>query len=1288
MKKSVRIRKAGPNETPGYYNKTAKFLSKVLPKAQTGMQVGNGLQDKLKTIMLDTYTEVRDGNDPQLVFRKLLMDYGMPQEMAYQIMQTVMAKLAQDGYANPSNLQQEDEWDDDGAPAEKSQGTPTAAPAAQNQNPGTPDEDEELALSMSEEDTGYDAMEHYNNRNVEQEEEESAFRRGGSSRRKLKRAQEGMQQPSEEEMMMMQQGQGQPQQQGGGDQMQQMMQQVGQALEQGSKPEEIIAQLLQGQVPPEVIMQIFSEFGMAQDQIAQAIQSVMQQLQGSEEQPMSQEEMMQYGGFYDEGGESPEEDVLDQYSNPGQLSMEQLAPMSIEEMLRSFNLPNNTTKTPDLNAYLQGIYNYQNVGSNDIPNDMLPTSKHGGAHINLPLAARGKEKKEREVTPPEPTPVERVEPTVTIEPQMTTGSQPNILQGLQNAYFKKNALAPQRNAFGTAAQILGTGINFVRPQNWRQTWREGVEPTTTATKTYQDVYNILMDKEYKPETLIPNEDGTFSSGLAFNMGPDLYKMLSKDLLTSQSVKTGLKNNGVVQLEFPTSSVPELNFLSLHNEKSNTKVRLVQGADGALKVELVTDVKTPLKGVDNNTLTIKDEFFFDPNTGSLIDPKTGMPLEMIQKSYYKGNELNWYNQSGTLPFTKKYGSGFDFTGYPEVVSGEALKQKPGSRLNALWNTAGIGTLFTPYALPFTYPGFAARNKFYPNASKVTVDYFGRARELGPQTSGGMTFGDQPFGTQYADYNLQANRNYLTGRNFMIGAGLLGAGLGGGYLYYNRDTKDWDVGTEGAPRQNFQNYIDTSYSGAGRSFDTLGFGIKLPFSGTTRFDKDSMYVSPTGDTIHDKGWGAPAEDYKKGGAHKKKFLKRVQQMFEPGGENQDPSLGKGNRMDNLNSEVSKKKAGFIDKLKKESDKAAREDLYTLVQKSGDPKLMNIFMGDEQEPQDNQMMQQPQFTQEGGYVNMDVDNPLTRFIYGGNEPDYYEQDNLLEARDGFAVPPIMKYNEWFKDYTSQDNWPGAFAGNEPGDNTLSTDPNEATAYHQWMQEFNNPSPEAEEKRFDAYQSYLNFRNEDEEDEDQPAGYMPPVSGSPNKATTHNCPPGSVWIEAYGQCVPIMKTKYNPRIVAGDPGLHNILLPWNPIFKTRGYQMKYGDKLTLKDLKKYAGKSLGDPYATLTYRKHLLSPKRQLDIWNPDGKLSEADMKALMDYGVGKGYKQKGSKNKTNTSTKKEEKTKRENKKEGPREVKFSSAAMKYRLGQGLDNVFGDAARFYGNIGKKIVKPFIKKK
>jgi len=133
------------------------------------------------------------------------------------------------------------------------------------------------------------------------EQMQQPMQRFGGARR-LRRAQEGMQQPSPEQMAMMQQqqqqGQGQSQGQG---QMQQIMQQVTQALQQGAKPEEVVAQLLQGEIPPEEIAQIFVELGMPEDQVQQLVMGVMQQMQGGQEQQMdpgqqqqalSEEEMM------------------------------------------------------------------------------------------------------------------------------------------------------------------------------------------------------------------------------------------------------------------------------------------------------------------------------------------------------------------------------------------------------------------------------------------------------------------------------------------------------------------------------------------------------------------------------------------------------------------------------------------------------------------------------------------------------------------------------------------------------------------------------------------------------------------------------------------------------------------------------------------------------------------------------------------------------------------------------------------------------------------------------------
>ena len=102
-----------------------------------------------------------------------------------------------------------------------------------------------------------------------------------------------------EEMMMQEQQamqqQGPPQAQGGQDELMQIMQGVGQALEQGAEPAEIMAQLIQSEVPPEIIVQVFTELGMPEEEVMQNLQMIMQQMQGAQpaqEQPAQEQQMM------------------------------------------------------------------------------------------------------------------------------------------------------------------------------------------------------------------------------------------------------------------------------------------------------------------------------------------------------------------------------------------------------------------------------------------------------------------------------------------------------------------------------------------------------------------------------------------------------------------------------------------------------------------------------------------------------------------------------------------------------------------------------------------------------------------------------------------------------------------------------------------------------------------------------------------------------------------------------------------------------------------------------------
>jgi len=137
----------------------------------------------------------------------------------------------------------------------------------------------------------------------------------GGGYRRLRRAQEGIEQVPEEEMIE------EPQQEGG-NQMMEIVQEVSAALEQGADPQEVIASLLQNELPPEAIVEIFMQLGASEEEAVGLIQEVLQELQGGGPEQMMSEEgqqappMAMYGmsmggydmPFYDEP-EYNEEDI-------------------------------------------------------------------------------------------------------------------------------------------------------------------------------------------------------------------------------------------------------------------------------------------------------------------------------------------------------------------------------------------------------------------------------------------------------------------------------------------------------------------------------------------------------------------------------------------------------------------------------------------------------------------------------------------------------------------------------------------------------------------------------------------------------------------------------------------------------------------------------------------------------------------------------------------------------------------------------------------------------------------
>lgn len=188
---------------------------------------------------------------------------------------------------------------------------------------------------------------------------EGMMRYGGM--RRLRRAQEGMTQaqPSPEEMAMMQQ-QGQ-QQQGGGDEMAQVMQQVQQALQQGAQPEEVAAQLIQSQIPPEAVMQIFMQLGVPQEEAAGIVQSVMQEMQGAQQQAPMAAYGMQMGGYdmpfsYSHPYQMAYGGSLDRYQTKGEVKQRVYTAEELPEGARTVEKYTRGKKPGDFELQADGTY--------------------------------------------------------------------------------------------------------------------------------------------------------------------------------------------------------------------------------------------------------------------------------------------------------------------------------------------------------------------------------------------------------------------------------------------------------------------------------------------------------------------------------------------------------------------------------------------------------------------------------------------------------------------------------------------------------------------------------------------------------------------------------------------------------------------------------------------------------------------------------------------------------------------------------------------------------------------
>lgn len=177
MKKSVRIRKALPGETPRFINKTSKFLT----KAAMGMSVSApSNEEMISNIVESIYTDLSYDADPDVVLSEIISKYKISENSALMLLKIAMTRLSDEGFYDKEDVKSD---------AEKTQDKEKALAIANQKNKELQDqqtESDNLELDeMNNSEKGYDAEEEderLNDRSYLEDEEsmqQEAFNAGG-----------------------------------------------------------------------------------------------------------------------------------------------------------------------------------------------------------------------------------------------------------------------------------------------------------------------------------------------------------------------------------------------------------------------------------------------------------------------------------------------------------------------------------------------------------------------------------------------------------------------------------------------------------------------------------------------------------------------------------------------------------------------------------------------------------------------------------------------------------------------------------------------------------------------------------------------------------------------------------------------------------------------------------------------------------------------------------------------------------------------------------------------------
>jgi hypothetical protein len=1078
MKKQVRIRKALPGETPGYYNKTAKFLK----KAAMGMEVSSPSMDpaRINQIYEDVYISLKNDATPDLIYNQLINEYALDENTSVMLIKSALSKLAEEGYEDPDLI----EGNESGQPqeAQDPQQDPQQQSNEDAERAASDAEQEQLAMS----DQGYyDDEEALNNDTShlenEQDEQEQAFRYGG----------------------------------------------------------------------------YFAD--------------------GGEEQGYDYEDQdpnQQLGR---------EEAVMGQFDNPGNPNFTK--PYSIEDLIAITPGMQNQGAFPDLASY---IGDYRSASDSFEPQDYLPRAQLGGSGIGKAYDALIK-------------------------------YIPKINTPMTN-FSKIRKAVPGFSAIGHAM----TKIPYVGP-------KFAPKLATSFTQNRNELWNVLNGAT--PKTGIFSQNGTYAGGTDGSLQADRLLLYQDDVKNIILKLTEGNNNfslgdieplaeqdGLVSGIYPLDS----KIVGGTDDEGNNFFELKHTFGPNQPLPFGT---TPAKAKE---VTFKNRFYYnqDPATGELkvFDP-LGNPLTTGAKTKYDINRPLGTTASrfgkylttdqGLLETNKlkNIRTGYEGSYPPKNFDGEFYDDyldSPNGNLpidinpiygrtgkygtpfpnymNGMWNTNGVlgksvGRLNEiSDVAPNTFDklgwkgkigrtletlGTTGLNQLFrtsaKNVDEISLPTYGYANSaLGPNI-----LNPANEGSYGSDIRNAINYKYRLG----LKTSLIGGGLG--YLGYK--TYDAYANPCQCTDPLALNYMAPDIMGNCPCGTDVGPSKILDPDKIEKPTIDPALLQETPDTLYQGNYSDPDDEFKKGGAAQNRFIKKMVSMYADGGPSNEGIPGQGKRDDTLTNDISNTKNSFFDTLKNNSNTAISKEIYKNAQ--GNPQILNLLTQDGYKPNlaEDAFKTSPSNTDPtaafGGFIDMDAEEPLTKFIYGGDDEDYYQQYGLEEAQTGITVNTKSGNRRGMQDKMTKEDWK---EGEREDWEAANPNRNFDTDY------------DNEEQGYIDYQNFYDQALQDTYND----------VGSSNVVTQTNCGPGTTWSATYNRCIQNSKINYIPKEVRPQSGWRD-LMPWNPLVQSQGSWVKQkGTPYYLNDGRSYNGLVSGNPVASYTTKKGLLGGRKKwIDIYDVNG-------------------------------------------------------------------------------------------